>query len=235
MKRFQNIISLGHFCSPAMEFERLGYRRYSFPFDWLITPSFNTVIDLIENNFIDFLNEEHMYQLKEYPSYYRNIKLNIDFYHDFSPLKSFDSQISTVSEKYHRRIERFYNQIKKPTLFLRYITPKDYEDLAQTHERFLTIIKKYNIENDIAYIANSDIDNGANIIKIYYVDKDENDSVSRMFLEKALLLKTYIVDTVEKNENVRPKKKINIFAKVQRKIFLKFNLVYRHSNQISCS
>ena len=126
MKRFKNIISLGHFCSPAMEFERLGCRKYSFPFDWLITPDFNIVIDLIENNFADFLNEEYLNQIKQYPSYYRNIKYNIDFYHDFSPLKSFDSQISEVSEKYQRRIERFYKQIDTPTLFCRYITQADY-------------------------------------------------------------------------------------------------------------
>lgn len=233
MKRFKNIISLGFFCSPALEFERLGYRRYSFPFDWLITPDFHTVIDLIENNFTDFLNEEYMYQMKEYPSYYRNIKLNIDFYHDFSPLRSFDSQISKVSEKYQRRIERFYEQIKSPTLFCRYITQKDYENLTEMHNRLLTTIKKYNSDNDIVYIANSDIDNGTNSIKIYYVDKDENDSVSRIFLEKAPVLKAYILDSVEPNTDKRPKKKANIFARVQRKIHLKFNWVYRHRNQIN--
>ena len=232
MKRFKNIISLGHFCSPAMEFERLGCRKYSFPFDWLITPDFNIVIDLIENNFADFLNEEYLYQIKQYTSYYRNIKYNIDFYHDFSPLKSFDSQISEVSEKYQRRIERFYKQIETPTLFCRYITQADYEDLTKTHNRLLTIIKKYNSKNDIVYIANSDVGNMIENIKIYYVDKDTNDNASRVFLKKLPALKEYILDAVELCEEKRPKKKTSILVKVYKKLRLKYNLVYKHSKQI---
>ena len=232
MKRFKNIISLGHFCSPAMEFERLGCRKYSFPFDWLITPDFNIVIDLIENNFADFLNEEYLYQIKQYPSYYRNIKYNIDFYHDFSPLKSFDSQISEVSEKYQPRNQRFYKQNETPTLFCRYITQADYEDLTKTHNRLLTIIKKYNSKNDIVYIANSDVGNMIENIKIYYVDKDANDNASRVFLKKLPALKEYILDAVELCEEKRPKKKTSILVKVYKKLRLKYNLVYKHSKQI---
>lgn len=232
MKRFKNIISLGHFCSPAMEFERLGCRKYSFPFDWLITPNLNSVMDLIENHFTDFLNEEYMYQLKQFPSYYRNIKVNVDFYHDFSPLKSFDSQILDTSNKYKRRIERFYNQIKSPTLFCRYITKEDYENITETHNRLLTIIKDYNKENDIVYIANSDVGERIDNIKIYYVDKDPNDGVSRVFLEKLPDLKEYILDVVESYEDKRPKKKTSILTKVYKKLRLKFNLVYKHNKQI---
>ena len=232
MKRFKNIISLGHFCSPAMEFERLGRRMYSFPFDWLITSDFNLVIDLIENNFADFLNEEYMYQLKQFPSYYRNIKFNIDFYHDFSPLKSFDSQIFDISNKYKRRIERFYKQIKSPTLFCRYLTEEDCKKITETHNRLLTIIKDYNKENDIIYIANSDIGERIDDIKIYYIDKDQNDSVSRAFLEKLPDLKEYILNVIEPCEDKRPKKKTGILTKAYKKLCLKFNLVYKHNKQI---
>lgn len=48
-------ISLGYFCSIAMELERLGLRSESSPFDWLIS-DFEGVIHAIENHFEDFLN-----------------------------------------------------------------------------------------------------------------------------------------------------------------------------------
>ncbi len=96
----------------------------------------------------------------------------------------------------------------------------------------MTIIKDYNKENDIIYIANSDIGEKIDNIKIYYVDKDPNDSVSRIFLEKSPDLKEYILDVVEPCEDKRPKKKTSILTKVYKKLRLKFNLVYKHSKQI---
>ena len=56
MGRYNYIVSLGYFCSPAMEFERIDKRQFSLPFDWLITPKISDVIDLINNGFEDFLN-----------------------------------------------------------------------------------------------------------------------------------------------------------------------------------
>lgn len=33
-EEYENVISLGYFCSVASEIERLGLRRHSGPFDW---------------------------------------------------------------------------------------------------------------------------------------------------------------------------------------------------------
>ena len=50
---FSHFISLGYFCSVALELERVGLRSASSPFDWLVS-DFSGVIDLIENHFDSF-------------------------------------------------------------------------------------------------------------------------------------------------------------------------------------
>ena len=74
-----NCISLGYFCSVALELERIGLRSASYPFDWTIS-DFEGVIDAIENNFIHFLDYEYLYQNKEIHSHYRNKKYRISFF-----------------------------------------------------------------------------------------------------------------------------------------------------------
>lgn len=48
---FENIISLGHFCAPAMQLEKYGFRRASYPFDWLIIRDFKLVLQLLDKGF----------------------------------------------------------------------------------------------------------------------------------------------------------------------------------------
>lgn len=234
MKKFKYIVSLGHFCSPAMEFEKIDRRQFSLPFDWLVTHRFSVVMDLINNNFDGFLNAEDMYQFKAYPQYYKNKKLDVDFYHDFSPFKSFQSQIDGVSEKYKRRIERFYHIVKEPTLFLRYITRNDVEYICKNYDSILESLKKCNPQNDILFVCNSEdrlpLENAA----VYYVEKPANDNVSREFLSANEELKQYILEHVEPATAKKVSKKekyIKMVKKVYKKIRLKLKLVYRHNQQ----
>ncbi|MDL2301710.1 papain-like cysteine peptidase, partial [Lachnospiraceae bacterium OttesenSCG-928-D06] len=118
-KQFTHIISLGSFCSPALEIERLGMRDGSYPFDWVLSHSFEEVMALIDNKFDDFLNESTLYQAKNKPMIYINPKHNIVFIHDFSAFDSLENQFPQVLEKYNRRISKFYQAILQPTLFLR--------------------------------------------------------------------------------------------------------------------
>lgn len=239
MKKYKYIVSLGHFCSPAMELEKIGRRPFSLPFDWLITSKLSAIIELINNGFEDFLNEEYLFQLKEYPQYYRNIKYNIDFYHDFSPFVSFDCQINKISEKYNRRIERFYNTIKQPTLFLRYITEKDIEYISENYEYILNALKAFNPQNDIIFVANNDVSLGLQSeIPIYYVEKDANDIVSRRFLDTNRELLQYILSNTEATTTEKPKQKnkcLTLVEKVYKKVRLKLKLVYHHSKQCRTS
>ena len=157
MKKYRNIVSLGHFCSPAMEFERIKRRQSSLPFDWLITPNLSDIITLINNDFEDFLTEKYLFQLIEYPQYYRNIRYNIDCYHYFYPFESFKSQINDIRIKYNRRINRFFDTIKQPTLFVRYITENDIKYISEHYEFILKTIKRYNTLNSIIFVSNDSI------------------------------------------------------------------------------
>ena len=58
MPKYQNVVSLGFFCSPAIELNNLNLRKSSQPFDWLISSKFNQVLELINNGFEDFLNPD---------------------------------------------------------------------------------------------------------------------------------------------------------------------------------
>ncbi len=238
MSQYKYIVSLGHFCSPAMEFEKINRRAFSLPFDWLITPELSVVIDLINNRFEDFLNEDYMFQFKEYPEYYRNKKYNVDFYHDFSPFKRFDSQIQEVAKKYNRRIERFYTIIKQPTLFVRYITKKDVEYINKNYDSILRLIKSFNPQNDILFVANNDIHlNIQTANAVYYVERDLNDAVARNFLSVNDELSQYILNNVEvvATKKDTKNKYLVLIKKAYKRIRLKLKFVYRHNKQFAVS
>ena len=148
---------------------------------------------------------------------------------------NFDSQINKISKKYNRRIERFYNIIKQPTLFLRYVTEKDIEYISKNYEYVLKSLKKFNPQNDIIFVANNEVSLGLQSeISVYYVEKDLNDNVSRNFLSANKELLQYILSNVEVATTKKPKQKnkcLKLVEKTYRKIRLKLKLVYRHSKQ----
>ena len=61
MKEYKHFISLGYFCSVALELERIGLRSASSPFDWCIS-NYKGVMKAIENRFEDFLNYDYLSQ-----------------------------------------------------------------------------------------------------------------------------------------------------------------------------
>lgn len=189
---YKHYISLGYFCSVAMELERIGLRSASYPFDWLVTPRMSNVMEMIETHFEGFL-EENCLRLKDgSDKIYINSQTGFSFVHDFEAKKSLSEQIDGVRQKFERRIERFYRDIEEPTLFVRYIsdeavdTDGRFEDLAWISDNFMHInevVKSFNADNDIIWIANSSIRSDA-LPRLYIVDKDENDTVARRPLDR---------------------------------------------------
>lgn len=235
MEKFENAVSLGSFCSPAKEFERIGRREFSLPFDWLITPELKTVLRLMEVHFEDFLKEDLMYQLKDYPAYYRNVKWQVDFYHDFSPLASFDQQIGGVTEKYNRRIERFYQVISRPTLFCRYLTLQDLPFVEEHYEEILAFLKSFNSQNEILFVMNDDCPLPSRDLPIFTVPKDAHDTVARVFLKKNKDLHQYVLESVAEKRMKKPNpfKKLFVLArKVYLKLRIQYGLIYRHSREL---
>lgn len=248
MNTFENFISLGYFCSVAQETERLGFRNASFPFDWIIT-DFEGIFSAIENNFEGFLEEKYLAQSKKNLATYKNLKFNLYFFHDFSKYHSLKSQLKNVRAKYSRRINRFYREISKPTLFIRYISDLKRDEAGRFLElewiesninHIRNTLKMFNQKNEIIFVANDCIKSDK--IKIYNVQPDINDLVARKFFEKneelSNLFESFEFDKKEHNLKIfrikdeKKKDPLRIFIKkITAKLERNFLKEYVHSVQ----
>lgn len=226
--QFSHFISLGYFCSVALELERLGLRSASSPFDWCIS-GFEGVLTLIENHFEDYLEIENMSQNANKKEQYRDDKYDIAFFHDFNQYQSLDKQLRTVKEKYQRRIKRFYEQISEPTLFVRYISDIKCNEngrsaelvwIEENYDKILKLLRSFNPQNDILFIANEG--NVSDVVEIYFVEKDDKDLVARNPVAKSKELSTYFnqvqYDKREQNISIYTQKQKNTLGKFCKKI-----------------
>lgn len=203
---FDHVISLGWFCSPALEIRRIGLRDASYPFDWLLTHDFSVIINLIEKKrYIKFYNNE-MLQYESDTSKWYNREYLISIFHDFDKYKKMEDQLVAVNEKYFRRMTRFYERIIEPTLFLRYVKDEDEALYVSKHEReIINIFKGENEANEIVFIANVDLKAFLQLSnsKAYFVFPDNDDVGARSFLEQLPDLCDYIVKNVKRPQTER--------------------------------
>lgn len=144
---------MGYFCSVAMELERKGLRTASYPFDWMISDSFENILKLLRSNFEGFLDIESFYQ-EEIPNHYYNCCTGIHFYHDFDATTPLSDQMCSVTAKYDRRIKRLYEDVKDPSLFVRYCLNEEEVLWVQNNlGSILSQLKRYNPENSIVFIV----------------------------------------------------------------------------------
>ena len=201
---FDNVISLGFFCGVAQETERLGLRAKSMPFDWVISPSFSIVLDLIENNFNDYVGCPHYFE--DCSNRADNDVYQIQFFHDFKRPASINDQLEGVKETYKRRATYFNNAVTKPTLFIRYIFDSDeYEWIKTHHERIDQIIKSGNPNNEIIFVGHHQDDECFGY-KYFQVEPDEGDVVARRFTQSneeaySFLTNDQLFNTVERRKN----------------------------------
>lgn len=190
---YKSVVSLGHFCGPAQELERKGFRSFSLPFDWLIVEDFKIVLSLIENHFSHFLLEEDLVQeINVNPNYYYDSFNGIHYYHDFNANEQLSTQLPAVREKYLRRIERFYQVISEPCLFIRYCTnQEEYYWIRENYNYILNILKKFHAKNNIIYVCN-EIGTSEQTNGFFFVQPDKNDSVNRRILRSSKALSYYI-------------------------------------------
>lgn len=153
-------ISFGNDCSIAFQLQQYNLRNYAYPFDWLLIPNLIDIINLINNDFINFISQDYL-QFKntsanfplindtwndKYTDMYRvKHKLyNIQFLHDFN----INYNIDNIKEKYNRRIKRFDEIMKNKNikkLLYRIGSKKDNIDL---------LIKTFNNKNYTNYQIN---------------------------------------------------------------------------------
>ncbi len=228
MKKYKHFISLGYFCSVALELERIGLRNCSSPFDWCIT-EWKGVEKALTTRFQNFLKYENLYQNKMELSHYKDMEYGMAFFHDFNQYVPLKEQLPSVYEKYKKRIERFFQNIKEPTLFIRYISnEKGFEEidyLEQNYDKILGLLKSFHQDNDIIFIANNEVVSKCEKIKIYFVSSDEGDVVARKPLEKNRELDLFLrrIEYDGRQRNVerymeKQKKENFIFTKYRKKV-----------------
>lgn len=224
---FEHYISLGHCCYVAIELEKLGLRDSSMPFDWLrirwkgIERSFNTRFD-------GYLDYDSLYQKTNELHVYKNIEYGVGFVHDFVSYKSLKSQIAKVQEKYKRRIDRFFEHITSPTLFIRYCW--DYDELVYVAEHYDDIekmIKRYNNANEIVFIShNNPIDIDVNKIKfLFFITKGDGEELNATPISECRELMDYLstVDYKNRERNLKfnkdklAKKKVSFIGRIKKK------------------
>ena len=180
MKRFDHIISLGYFCSVASDLERLGLRSASSPFDWCIS-NFEGVISAIGHRFDGFLDYGLLSQSTAEGKDYFNSRYRIWFFHDFDEYRPLGKQLDAVAAKYKRRIDRFYENISHPTLFIRYISnetvnqdgkSEELDFIEHHYDDIVSLLKSFNGENEIIFLANREVE--SEMIDIYHVSVAEN-------------------------------------------------------------
>jgi hypothetical protein len=120
-QKYDIIYSIGRDCACAMYMKQANLRACSGPFDWLTNANFETRIDLILNDFQDFINKNDIIPLEKDPNmhnddscdYYQNIRNGFYYYHDFPTGVAISKSFPAVYAKYMRRIKRFYDNINK--------------------------------------------------------------------------------------------------------------------------
>lgn len=241
---FENIISLGFFCGVAETIQKVGLRKKSYPFDWVISNEFEKVVSLIENDFKGWLNLESLYQSKENREQYTNTKYNIGFFHDFDRYTSLDQQINNVRKKYEKRINRFYEDIKKPTLFIRYLSSQsDFEYALKNNSKIESLLKRYNKQNQILYIANNNLNNIGGLDCVFLVSPDVDKIVCNDPVSSNAELKKYFSsikdDKIDKTSLKKYKKlekkytPVKVLFRKMKKIFISlFKKEYIHDKTI---
>jgi hypothetical protein len=196
---YRHVISLGFFCSTALELKRYGFREASYPFDWVICP-IEQIVNLLESDFETMLLPGHLVRDSVQKDVVHDLSSGIDFYHDFVPAFLPEEQLGSVRNKYYRRIIRFREAAKDRTLFVRYIASlEEHRYLSANMNTLLALLRRSNPANDLLLIGNAEVPPVCSGIEVYRVEPDVGDSVARRFASKngalrwALLVMPYPV------------------------------------------
>ena len=112
---YDRIIPLGDRCSCTQNLKHYGLRPLGrkLPFDWLKNGGFKERIDILLNDFDDFLNQYRLKRVKyfkpekwQFHRFY-DTKTKLVFAHDFPKNMNFTDGFATVVRTYRERIERW--------------------------------------------------------------------------------------------------------------------------------
>jgi hypothetical protein len=163
-QKYDIIYSLGSDCACALYLNKNNLRSTSGPFDWVSNMSFNNRVQLILNDFKDYLKLSDLKNITpndrvhntKYEVYINN-KLECIFPHDFAIDIPFDKSYNEVLKKYQRRIDRFYNNInQKPKVLLIWFSLNSVlsnQDILVANDK---LYNKFNKNIDLLIIEHND-------------------------------------------------------------------------------
>jgi hypothetical protein len=191
-------VSLGFNCFPALQLNRCGLRTLAFPFDWNITPLYS-LREVLQSHFLDFLNPSYLVRKNEIPGIF-NTKYKIALAHDFPEPISLNwlDSLPGISEKYQRRIERFYYvcDLAETVYFFRlksvyWIFDNHPEDIAAVSKLRDLLMQIFPSQNWVLVaIGNSPEyknDWGMRQVKNFYIKDDKNEEWDNVFRKLKLI------------------------------------------------
>lgn len=118
-KNYDFIFGIGEACSCSSTLRSCNLQIKSLPFDWLFGSSFLGRVNMIANNFDNFIRAEDLEIIGDNGieshlcDIYRNNYNGLIFNHDFLHGSNINEAINDVAQKYKRRADRLYDQANK--------------------------------------------------------------------------------------------------------------------------
>ncbi|WP_206922029.1 DUF1796 family putative cysteine peptidase [Alicyclobacillus suci] len=134
------IVSLGSACAPAAHLRRHNLRKFSMPFDWVVSQSLSDINRVLENKFEDYMELDNMERIdgvahlvengviKPVKTFFiKDNRYHIISVHDFPVTKHWVEHYPQYKEKLNDRVNRFLEQLaaSKSVLFVRWAADRD--------------------------------------------------------------------------------------------------------------
>lgn len=106
------LISIGSNCISAGIVRSCGFRKAAYPFDWILSLDNEGFIQILEDDFAYFLDEEFLVPdslllPKAHAESLFHLKYHVEFVHEGDFRSDYFQKIQKLKEKYARRIQRF--------------------------------------------------------------------------------------------------------------------------------
>lgn len=116
-ERFDLVFGLGGACSCSWALRKAKLQFASYPFDWVARVDLKGRAQIVADDFRDWLVKDQMWFESWTQSYnndiYHNRVTGIGFNHDFPKGVPIEESFAQVQEKYRRRIDRLYADIRR--------------------------------------------------------------------------------------------------------------------------
>lgn len=195
MEKFDLIVPFGSYCVTSYNLRAENLQTQSLPFDWIYNANLPLCIDLLQNNFKNFLAKDKLtYLRQDGKNFIFKNAYGVELIHDFKN-EDLEVDYEEVAERYQRRINRLYQKIAQSNsiLFVNVDESENYTEpqIAAYAQKLSSLypeknikllyiknikelkkieFKKQSSEFDIAYLPIPEGDNvkGSKILKLYH-------------------------------------------------------------------